>query len=198
MFIQVIKAKAADPAALERQWHRWQEDLAPGSIGYLGATGGITTKGIFIMAARFEDEKQARSNQDRSEQGAWWAETEKALDGPTFQESTEVSVFTPGSDDAGFVQMIQADVSDRARFDTLESALTQAFEQQRPDLIGGYRMWLPGSRAHVVNYFTSEAEARAGETKELPADLKARFDEWTGLMSNVEWFDINEPWISSR
>lgn len=196
MFVQVIQGKVGDAAGLERQWHRWMEDISPGAVGVLGSTGGITTKGIFVFAARFENETEARKNQGRPEQDAWWAETEKTFDGPvTFFESSDVTVHDPGRDDAGFVQMMRAKVSDRARLEQLEAEMSDRLMAIRPDIIGGYRVWLPDGRVHVVDYFTSEAEARAGETMDYPDDVKATFQEWMGLLSDTEWFDINEPWL---
>jgi hypothetical protein len=40
----------------------------------------------------------------------------------------------------------------------------------------------------------SEAEARAGEQKELPDAVGARFTEWISLLADVEWFDLTDPW----
>jgi hypothetical protein len=44
-------------------------------------------------------------------------------------------------------------------------------------------------------YFTSEAEARAGETKEPPADLAAQMGEFQDLMANIEFRDLRDPWL---
>ena len=57
----------------------------------------------------------------------------------------------------------------------------------RPD--GGYTMCI---------YFTNEAEARAGEQKEPPPELKAQMAELDGLQAGPpEFFDLRQPWLLS-
>jgi len=46
-----------------------------------------------------------------------------------------------------------------------------------------------------VAYFKSEAEARAGEKKEPPAALADAKGQFEALMANVEFIDLNEPWL---
>ncbi len=46
-------------------------------------------------------------------------------------------------------------------------------------------------------YFTSEADAREGERKALPADAKAHFDEWLGLVGGLRSIDLPDPWFWS-
>jgi hypothetical protein len=41
----------------------------------------VTDDGRFVLLARFESEEAARRNNARHEQGQWWTETEKYLDG---------------------------------------------------------------------------------------------------------------------
>lgn len=56
------------------------------------------------------------------------------------------------------------------------------------------RAWTAPDRLTVVDWFTSEAEARAGEAAEIPADLGSLFGEWMSLLHDVEWNDLVEPW----
>jgi len=70
MFIQVIEGHTRDAEALHHQLERWQRDLMPGAIGYLGSTGGCTATGDCILIARFESAEAARRNSDRPEQTA--------------------------------------------------------------------------------------------------------------------------------
>lgn len=200
MWAQIIQAPVKDKAKLRKQWEEAREKLTPGSIGFLGATGGITTDGEFVLVARFESEEKARQNQNRPEQDAWWKETEKALGKAKFQESSDVQVIRPGSDDAGFVQMIQSKIKDRAKFEKLDAEMPiDEFSKYRPDVIGELRTWLPGNTLHSVIYFTSEKEARAGEKKEaeLPPEVKKGMEEWMSCFDSPKYFDINEPWLSS-
>src|SRR5262245_48724915 len=123
MFVQVIKGHTNDPEGFARQGERWQEEVRPGAVGYLGTTGGIAEDGTFIVFARFADEAAARANSDRPEQGAWWEETSKYVDGEaSFRESSDVdTLFDGGSDKAGFVQVMEGTVTDRAKAKALET-----------------------------------------------------------------------------
>ena len=47
-------------------------------------------------------------------------------------------------------------------------------------------------------YFTSEADAREGERKELPAELAAQMEEMNQLsVGEPEFFDLTQPWLYS-
>jgi len=191
MFVQIIRAKAADPEGIERIW---EENRDRDAAGFLGATGGITTKGEFVLAARFENRTLAMKNSNSPEQTAMWQAMEKCLAGPAeFVESEDVETLMPGSDKAGFVQMMRATVKDRARYEKIDREFGDRMAELRPDVIGHMNVWLPDGRIHIVDWFTSESEARAAEKKEMPADVKKSFDEWMSLCSNVEWFDIPKP-----
>src|SRR5258708_7296874 len=116
MFVQVIKGRTTDSNGLRRQVDHWVADLRPGAIGYLGSTLGIADDGTFILFARFDDDTAAKANAARPEQGAWWNETVKHLDGePSFRESSDVATLLDGgSDRARFVQVMEGTVKDRA------------------------------------------------------------------------------------
>lgn len=198
MFIQIIEGTVADAARLRRQFDSWLADLRPGATGWLGSTGGITADGQFVMAVRFDAPSSAEANAARPAQGAWWSETETCFEGPaTFHDTDDVRVWAEGSDGAGFVQMMQARVADRERFTALTAEMAEAFKDFRPDSIGHVHVWLPDGRLHVVDWFTSETEARAAEKKEPPADLEEKFGEWMGLCSDVRWIDLPDPWLAS-
>lgn len=194
MFVQVVRAKAADAEGIERIWNE-NRDRSP--EGFLGATGGITTKGEMIVAARFESRELAMKMSDSPEQSAEWQAIEKCLAGPAeFVESEDVETVMPGTNDAGFVQMMRCAVSDRARYEQIEKQIGAKMAELRPDVIGHLNIWLPDGRIHIVDWFTSEAEARAAEKKEFPAEMKALFEEWQSLCSAVEWFDLPKPLYS--
>ena len=196
MFVQLMRARVTDGEGLRRQWDAWHRDVAPGASGWLGSTAGITSDGGFAAAARFESEAAALANQDRPEQRRWWAATEPFLDRPHIDESSDVTlVGAGGADDAGFVQMMRATVADRAAFEAVEEEVGPLFMRHRPDFLAGYRVWLPGGVVQAVDFFTSEAEARAGEGREPPAELQAGFGRWMAHLSDTAWFDLPDPWI---
>ena len=59
MFAQVVKGTVADRALLDRQIEAWRRDVKPGSIGFLGSTGGITDDGRLIFISRFDSAESA-------------------------------------------------------------------------------------------------------------------------------------------
>ena len=197
MFIQVINAKVVDAEGLKRQIDRWESDVRPGADGFLGSTSGITDDGQLVVFARFESEEAARRNSDRPEQGEWWAETEKMLDNVEFKDSVEVvTMGQGGSDDAGFVQVMRGRVIDKAKMDELRgrmSEMDEAMRSHRPDVIGDVvAVHADGSYTDAV-YFTSESEARAGEAKEMSAEMQAMFEEFMGAFEIDDYLDLKEP-----
>ncbi len=56
-------------------------------------------------------------------------------------------------------------------------------------------MWTGSDSYLEVAYFTNEAEAREGESKEPPAELAEQMGDFEQLMANVEFIDLREPWL---
>jgi hypothetical protein len=193
MFVQVIKGRTSDPAGLRSQLDRWREDVRPGAIGFLGSTGGIADDGTLIVLARFADEPAAQANAARPEQSAWWEETRKYVDGePTFRESSDVSLlFDGGSDRAGFVQVMEGSVSDRAKAEAMETPeMLKELRAARPDLLGSVRVWFDGDQFVDAAYFTSEADARKGESSE---EFAGPGEEFAALFGEMTFIDLREP-----
>ena len=200
MFIQVIQGRTADAQGLRAAVDRWEKDIAPGAEGWLGSTGGVTEDGRAIAVVRFESEEAARRNSERPEQDAWWQETEKLFDGgATFRESSDVVVDLQGDPDrAGFVQVMQGRTSDPARARELMAQDPEMWAKFRPDVLGSVEILHDGGAYTMVLYFTSEADAREGERKEVPPELKATMDEMDKLtVEEPEFFDLKQPELRS-
>ena len=200
MFAQVIQGKVSDTAAMRAATDRWLKELAPGAEGWLGSTGGTTDDGRYITVVRFESEEAARRNSDRPEQGQWWSQTEKLFDGgATFQDSNDVDLDLHGDpDQAEFVQVMQGRGSDPERVKQLMAADSDKWAAFRPDMIGSVAVGHDGGAYTMVMYFTSEADARQGERKEVPPELKANMDEMNKLsVGQPEFFDLKQPVILS-
>jgi len=197
MFIQVITAKVVDEEAMWRQLDRWEAELRPGAQGFLGSTGGVTDDGRLIALVRFDSADAARRNGDRPEQGQWWAEMEKTLENPTFQDSVEVDVLGGGpSVDAGFVQVMRGRIVDPAKLAELRSRMKEfesAMVTARPDVIGDVTVMHPDGTFTNAVYFRSESEARANEAKEMPAEMMAMFSDWMSAAPVDEYLDIRTP-----
>jgi hypothetical protein len=200
MFVQVIRGKVEDASAVRAALDRWMEDLAPGAMGWLGSTAGVTDDGTFIAIARFESESAARRNSERPEQDKWWGEAAPLFSGEaTFEDSTDVDVEMVGDPDAaGFVQVIRGRSSDPAR---ARDVMRQHPEQRRafrPDILGSIGVNYADGGFTAAIYFTSEAEAREAERKEPPPEFKAMLDEMMRLtIGEPEYLDLKEPWLYS-
>ena len=198
MFVQVIKGRVADPARVKAALDRWAEELAPGAEGWLGTTAGVTADGRFIAAARFSSEAAARRNSDRPEQDRWWSETARLFDGePSFDDSDDVEVDTNGDPAAAtFVQVMQGRSSDPERARQLMAEDSTDWSSFRPDMLGSLAVGHDGGAYTMVMWFTSEAEARQGEAKEPPPELKAQMEEMGTLsVGQPEFFDLTDPWL---
>lgn len=200
MFAQVMQGKATDPAGLRKQWERWIDEIKPNAQGFLGSTAGVTADGEFIAIARFESEDAARANSNRPEQGAWWEETSQYITDPIFHDCTTVDVFGGGgSDDAGFVQVIQGKTKDVEKSRALDARMEPAMRERRPDVIGGINAWHPeNGRFTTAIYFTSEAEARVKEKEMNESEDVAEVMREMQELSDGEpkFLDITDPWMA--
>jgi hypothetical protein len=199
MFIQVIQGKVGDEAGLRRNMDRWRQELMPGARGYLGTTAGATDDGTFVALARFESEAAARANSDRPEQGAWWAETEKCFAGEVqFLDCDDVQQWLAGgSDEAGFVQIMEGHSEDVARMHEVMNSHPEALHQARPEILGGLMMDAGEGRYVEAFYFTSAEAARAGEKVEVPDEFRAEMEEGMSLMGEVTYLDLHNPILVS-
>jgi hypothetical protein len=200
MFVQVIQGQVADAGKVRAAMDRWAQELAPGSIGWLGTTAGVTEDGRFIVLARFTSEEAARRNSDRSEQDRWWAEAATLFTGEaTFKDSSDVTVDVTGDpDEAGFVQVIQGQGSDPDRARELMGQDSSAWAAFRPEILGSLAVGHEGGAYTMAVYFTSEAAAREGERKQPPPELQAQMDELAALsVGEPEFFDLKQPWLHS-
>jgi len=200
MFVQVIQGQVSDAGQVRAAFDRWATDLAPGATGWLGSTAGVTDDGRFIALARFDSEEAARSNSERPEQDQWWTETAKLFDNePTFRDSTNVTTDIVGEpDQAGFVQVMQGRSSDPERARELMADDSPEWKQWRPDIVASVEADHEGGDWTMALYFTSEAEAREGEQKEAPPELKALMEEMDSLnVGEPTFFDLRQPWLHS-
>ncbi len=199
MFVQVIRGRTSDPAAIRAAGERWRQELAPGATGFLGVTAGSTADGETISIVRFADEAAARANSERPEQGAWWEQhMAPFFDGaPTFVESSDTDEFAHGDRDAAtFVQVMEGRCNDLAAARAFETASTDALEAARPDLLGLFRVNHPDGRFTQAAYFRSEADARAGEGAEpdaLPAPVAEGMAAYADNLAVERYLDLTDP-----
>ncbi len=200
MFIQVIKGHVSDADEVSAAFDRWVEQEAPHAPGWLGSTCGVTDDGTFIGLARFESEEAARANSDRPEQHQWWMETSKLFSGDVeFHDCRETVEFgRGGSDDAGFVQVMQGRITDVNRMREISQQSESSWAAFRPDVIGGVVALHGDGGFTTAVYFTSEEAAREGEQKEPPAELKSAMREEMSLYEGeLTFYDLRDPWLDT-
>jgi len=200
MFIQVLRGKLADEAGFRRTIDRWDSEVKQGAIGYLGTTAGVIDGGGFVICARFESEELAMQNSNRPEQGEFFAEASKNFDGePEFFNVTDVQQWLDGgSDSAGFVQVMIGHSPDRDALQAVAASDAETLRAERPEVIGGLSGNFGSDGFVNIAYFTSEAEARKGESSEPSEQGREMRDEFQRLMGDVEFLDIHEPILLSN
>jgi len=194
MFVQVIRGKTKNADALRAAGQKWQDELRPGAKGYLGVTTGVADDGTAVTVVRFESEAAAQANSDRPEQSKWFEENiAPNLTDVTFYNCPTVDLFAGGgSDEAGFVQVMFYKPND---VEALRS-LAKEFENvagDRPDILGGMLAIATDGTVIDTNYFTSEADARANEKKEMSPQMQATMQKLGELAGNIEFVDIRHP-----
>jgi hypothetical protein len=201
MFIQIIQGHVADPAQIRQSFEEWTRELSAGAEGWLGTTAGVTDDGELIAIVRFESADAAERNSHRPEQHQWWMETAKLFAGDaTFNDCRQVGTFLAGgSDEAGFVQVMQGRTSDSQRLWELNRRTEPMLKQFRPEIIGGTAAAHDSDQGAVtqVVYFTSEAAAREGEGKTPPPELTELFDAEQDLFADLRYYDLHQPWTYS-
>ena len=201
MFAQVFQGRTSDADALTTAMDRWRQDLLPGAEGFLGSTQGVADDGRVVIVARFESAEAADRNGQRPEQGRWWEETSRLFEGDvTFRDSEDVTADLVGDPArAGFVQVMQGQVTDPARVKELMAEMpADAMAEFRPDLLGSLMIGHEEGRWTQVLYFTSEAEAREGEQKPPPPEWQTTMDEMGRLsVREPDFIDLRRPILLS-
>lgn len=191
MFIQMIKGRCSRPDELHHLLEEWQRELSPTADGWLGSTYGVDADDVFVGIVRFESRDRAMANSGRPEQGAWAERMVKCFDGEVeFRDFDDVVVMLAGgSDQAGFVQVIEGRVDDVERLKRMVEDAGD-LSSVRPDIIGSTLACAPdGSYVETVA-FTSEEQARAGEAVAPPEEVRAALD-WA--MADARFHDLRDP-----
>lgn len=195
MFIQVFQGACTRHDEVHALLDEWRRELAPGATGWLGGTYGFTDDDQLVGVVRFESREAAAANSDRPEQDAWAHRLMALMDGPLeFHDCDDVTLMMDGgSDSAGFVQVIRGRVDDPSRLKAM-MADTGMLHEMRPDILGAtLALEADGTFTETIA-FTTEAEARVGEKKEPPAEVRHELDS---VMQGATFYDLHHPWFES-
>ena len=157
------------------------------------ASGRCASDGTAIVIARFESEEAARANSERPEQGAWWEATAPAFEGDvTFRDCSDVDLmFGGGSDMAGFVQVMEGRAVDPAAMRAAGQSMEDELRAMRSDILGGIVAWHGDRDFTQVVYFTSEDDARKGEST-MQDD--AQTAQWQSMIDGpMSFYDLRQP-----
>ena len=193
MFIQVFQVQLRDADLWSRRVATWRQEIRPKTTGFLGFTSGVTAEGYMITLARFRSEEAAKVDNDLPEQGVWIEETSKAFNGEvTFHDCREVdSLLDGGSDDAGFVQIMQGRAKDQKQMRGQMTEMEGDLRKVRPDLIGATMAWHGDGGFTQVAYFTSEQEARKHEQTMARSPV---YEQFMGLIEgDLTFYDLSNP-----
>lgn len=195
MFIQVFQGPCTRQDEVHALSDEWRRDLSPGATGWLGGTFGFTDDDQLIGVVRFESRDAAEANSARPEQGEWAERLRELMNGPLeFHDCDDVILMMDGgSDQAGFVQIIRGRVDDPSRLRAMMADTTMLHEM-RPDVLGATLALEPDGTFTETIAFSSEAEARAGETKEPPAEVRRELEY---AMAGATFYDLHRPWFES-
>jgi hypothetical protein len=193
MFVQVFQAKVRDADLWARQSDVWRAEIRPKTTGFLGFTSGVTSDGEMITVVRFTSAESAQVDSDLPEQGAWFEATTKAFAGEvTFHDCNDVDVLLDGgSDDAGFVQVMQGRAKDQEQMRGQMRDMESELREVRPDLMGATMAWHGDGGFTQVAYFTSEAEARTNEQAMAQSPVLARF--MSLVDGDMTFYDLTGP-----
>jgi hypothetical protein len=199
MFIQVVQGTVTDPQRLAADVRQWVDEIAPQASGWLGTTSGVTADGRGIAVVRFESADAAQHNSERAQQQEWWSKASLSFAGDVvFHNCPETFTFLAGgSDDAGFVQVIQGRGGDPAKLRAMMSGSESEMRAARPDVIGGVVALHDDGGFTQVVYFTSEAAARAGERSDNQRDSSEAEHEMASMFADAIFFDLTEPQLFS-
>jgi hypothetical protein len=193
VFIQVIQGKSSRQDEMRALADSWSSEGAVGAVGWLGGTYGVTDDGDFVGVVRFNSREEAMANSARPETDAFAQKMMSLMEGSVqFHDCDDVTqLLGGGSDDAGFVQVIQGHVDDPA---PLKAMATDPGDLQeiRPEILGGTLAIADDGTFFQTVYFTDEDSARKGEQLEPPQEVR---DVLQTAMEGATFYDLKHPWF---
>ncbi|MGB8650824.1 MAG: hypothetical protein WCD35_09195 [Mycobacteriales bacterium] len=197
--MQIIQGQVRDARTTRQILDRWLEELQPGAVGWLGGTYGITDDGMLVACVRFASAEDARRNSERPEQSVWWKDMEACFSGPiTFHDCEDVTLLLGGgSDQAGFVQVMQGRLTDRTKMHELIERSGPLLQAYRPDVLGATIAISDDGTITETVAFRSESEARAAEATPMPAEVSDLVEEEMSLFDDLHYLDLHQPWFAT-
>jgi hypothetical protein len=185
MFSQVVQGYTNDPPAVRRAMERWAPTAGTSSI-----TAGVAKDGRFVAVTTWESDEPARAAT-----GEWHG----ILDGQVrVTNGARTDFFAPGDVfRARFVQVVQGQVTDLNEARRHKAVLEEVLATHLRCLLGTLTVEHEGERFTRALYFSTEEEARAGESH-MPATVRRSDEDALRLLVGpVEYLDLQDPWLLS-
>lgn len=200
MFMRIVQAEVGNAEGIRAAMDRWTRDLGPGAEGWLGTTYGLTDDRKYVAVMRFESEEAARRNSKRPEQAEWWRELSDHFAGDAVvRDCRDVTLVAGGgSDEAGFVQILQGHLRDRKRAHELVDASGGLISRHRPDIMGATVAIDEDGFFTETVAFTTEAAAREAERAETSPDVARVVREEMSLLDDPTFLDLHRPSFASH
>ena len=200
MFVQVIQGRIYDSGRVRAQLDKWVKEVAPGAVGWLGTTSGVTDDGQADRAGALRIRGSGTAEQRPS--GAVGV---VGGDGDAVQRRAGVPQQHlgrgrhPRGPVAGRLRPGHAGPFEgpgpRTRTDGQRPDRLAGF---RPDILGTVSIAHDGDAWTMAIYFTSEAAAREGEQKEPPPEMQQMMKEMDELsIGEPVFFDLKDPWLDA-
>jgi hypothetical protein len=199
MFLQVIRGRVPDRTAMRAEHDAWVSEIGATAPGWLGSTAGITEDDRFICLSRFTSGEALTRLAARADARQWRARTERLFLGPVVTaEFLDVALLLDGgTDDAGFVQVVEGRGADAGRLAALQKELLRCLPDGRPDIVGGLAAVGPDGRFVQAFYFSTEELARAGEHGEQLPEVEEILFDLRELAGRATYHDLRHPWLAS-
>lgn len=198
MFVRVIDAAVVSKALLRNAWDHLHDELARTDV-WSASVGGVGSNGRFLATMCFTSPSGTDVLESDPLVARWWADLHLHLEEPTVQDSTSADILIPGGSEAAtFVQFIRGRSSDPERMSAINKAMQAEVQMHRPEILGSSIAWHAGGVFTETVYFTSEQEARLGESREFPGGIKGLFEELMQLVQEIAYIDVRSPWMTAH
>jgi hypothetical protein len=198
MFIQMVQGPCSRRTEMRALVDSWCNAIAD-EEGWLGGTYGFTDDNRFVGIVRFTDSRACVEAAQRPGADTFWAEALELLDGPIdIHQSDDVTLmFDGGSEDAGFVQVLQGQLKDAAqmRYLLADQDMTAMLHASRPEILGATLAISQDGTFTETIAFTDEALARQGESIRMPEQVRRTLDT---AVADVAYLDLRNPWFATH
>ncbi|HYT25739.1 MAG TPA: hypothetical protein VEP73_04555 [Actinomycetota bacterium] len=183
---------------MQAELEHWDGDLGAGAPGWRGLTGGVTDDGELVVILRFDGAGAAVDNDTRPATAVWRTAVERHLAGPARLQRCPIvrEIKGGGSDEAGFVRVLQGRVIDARRLAALQDDVERGLAEEAHVLGVTVADHDRGGWFTEVTYFTSERAVRAAE-RAMPVAKAVQLGMVRSYMEGLRLYELRAPCLAS-